>query len=329
MPEDSDYTPSPWTTHSTFDDARKAYDAHAGRSYSDAVSKGIAATDLVPAKVKTMAESPIVILCDVTGSMGEWPATIFSKLPYLDNEAKFYFGEDYEMCFGAIGDAYSDKYPLQVQPFGKGTGLADTLAKLVIEGNGGGQSNESYDLGAIYFARNCEMPKAIRPLLIFIGDEGVYPDTIASQAKACAKIEGMKESLTMDEVFTELKKKFDVYIVRKTYLRETEHKIRGQWVYLLGEDHVAPLDDAARVVDVIFGIFAKVTGKIDDFKKELAERQGKDKGGDKKIETTLKALNTIHRDAGKSTKKLTSGTKSITRRRGPAGKTSKSLLDDD
>jgi hypothetical protein len=30
--------------------------------------------------------------------MGDWPATMFSKLPYLENEGKEYLGEDFEIC---------------------------------------------------------------------------------------------------------------------------------------------------------------------------------------------------------------------------------------
>src|SRR5262245_45615202 len=109
MAETSDFTPADWSAGHPFSDARKAYDAHAGRSYADAAAKGVRSADLVPESVTTDSPSPVVILCDVTGSMGEWPATIFSKLPYLDHEAKEYLGEGVEFCFGAIGDAYSDK----------------------------------------------------------------------------------------------------------------------------------------------------------------------------------------------------------------------------
>lgn len=170
--ESHDYTPAPWSKD-TFKSARSAYDKHVGRSYDDAKSKGIASGSLVPKTIKTDSTAPILIFIDVTGSMGDWPATIFSKLGYLDHEARFYFGDDYQIAFGAIGDCFSDQYPLQVQPFASGAELKKVLTKLVIEGNGGGSSQESYDLGALYAARNCEMPNATKPLLVFIDRKSV------------------------------------------------------------------------------------------------------------------------------------------------------------
>lgn len=93
MSEAGDYTPAPcWSGHN-FKSARRAYDDVVDRSYNDAVSKGVDRGDLVPDSLTTDCEAPLVIVCDVTGSMGEWPATIFSKLPYLEFEAKEYLGE--------------------------------------------------------------------------------------------------------------------------------------------------------------------------------------------------------------------------------------------
>ena len=77
MSESGDYNPGPWTGHD-FKEARKSYDAHAGRSYEDALTSRRQGKDLVVKSLKTNSESPVVIACDVTGSMGEWPAVIFS-----------------------------------------------------------------------------------------------------------------------------------------------------------------------------------------------------------------------------------------------------------
>ena len=48
------------------------------------------------------AEVPIVIVTDLTGSMHDWPGTIFSKLPYLDNELKEYYELSLLDCFRMI-----------------------------------------------------------------------------------------------------------------------------------------------------------------------------------------------------------------------------------
>lgn len=287
MAETSDYDPGEWKGHD-FTAARKAYDVHVGRSYGDASAAGKVAADLVPASIETNSKAPVVILCDVTGSMGKWPATIFSKLPYLDKEGKEYLGEDMEISFAAIGDAFSDKYPLQIRTFSKGLDLPVQLKELVIEGGGGGQSQESYELGALYYARNAKMPNAVRPILIFIGDESLYEFVEKRHAK---DIHVDLESSRIDtkDIFEELKRKFSVYVVRKPYDRSGESAIQKQWVSLLGEDHVAILPSADRVVDVIFGFFAKETNRVDYFHAEIEGRQNPDQ-----IATVYKSLKTVH-----------------------------------
>lgn len=304
MSESGDWDPGDWKGYD-FRSARKAYDAHAGRSYDDAVHKSVKLENLIPKSLKTDARSPVVIACDVTGSMGEWPATIFEKLPLLDLESKEYL-DDMSISFAAVGDAYSDKYPLQVQEFARGTELTDKLKALVIEGNGGGQVQESYDLPALYYAHNVKMSKAGKPIFIYIGDEKFYQQVDVDQAKNIAHV-SLEKRIGSKEAVEDLKKKFSVYAIRKLYeggsgdsMSDTDKAIHAQWVDYLGADHVVILPDARRVVDVIFGIFAQETGKVGYFNTELAERQTEEQ-----VKTVTKALKTIHKpkllaDPGKS-----------------------------
>jgi len=318
MSEFGDYTPADWSGHD-FDDARKAYDVHVNRSYSDAK----ASTNLV--KKETICESriasnctnPLIIFVDVTGSMGEWPATMFSKLPYLEHEAKEYLGADTEICFGAVGDAYSDSYPLQVRPFDKGEALKQRMLELIIEGNGGGQMSETYELAALYALHNVDIPNAIKPVLIMIGDEKPYPVVSQDMAKSVAGV-SIEGTITAEQIFSSLMRKYDVYLIRKPYNRSNgdqeslqDREIRGRWVELLGADHICDLPDPARVVDVIFGILAKVANKWEEFKEEIEGRQRDDQ-----VKTVYKSLATIHSpsakakgNAGKSIMHLPDGTK--------------------
>jgi len=60
---------------------------------------------------------PIGVLFDVTGSMGGVPITLQKKIPNLMSLLlrKNYI-QDPQILFGAIGDYFSDKVPLQVGP---------------------------------------------------------------------------------------------------------------------------------------------------------------------------------------------------------------------
>ena len=325
MSESGDYSPGVWSGHD-FASARRAYDVTAGRSYDAAVSAGKATNDLIAKNVKTDSTSPVIVVVDQTGSMGEWPKIMFSKLPYLEHETKEYLGDDAEFCFMAIGDAHnSEKYPLQVRPFAKGLYLKKRLEELVIEGQGGGQHMETYELAALFAAESIDMPKAIKPIIIFIGDEEPY-DTISKDHAADLCGVKTEKTLTTKSVFDKLKDKMAVYFIQKSYgagstanhVSEDDRSTHTAWAKFVGDDHIAVLPSADRVVDVIFGILAKETGRIAYFEQELEDRQLKDAGGDKKVDMVYKSLVTIHkipehvRDVTKGTGKsvMSDGSKS-------------------
>ena len=337
MSEAGDYTPAAHWGGYDFKSARREYNDHVVTSLKDAVVNKVDPKDMVPEHLVCEAESPLILAIDVTGSMGDWPATMFSKLPYLEHEGQEYLGEDMEISFAAVGDAHGDRYPLQVQKFVKGAGLKDALKALIIEGGGGGSSEESYDLAALYYARNVDFPNAIRkPILVFIGDEGVYNYIDSTQANEwCYADTGGK--MIPAQLFDELRQKYSVYIIRKPYgsgsgnaRGSRDEAIHQQWEGFLGADHVVSLPEAARVVDVLFGILAKETGRIEYFEGELTDRQGKDSDGKHKIDVVLKSLRSVHKLPPASLKKLPAPGKSVTKRKDDSKskpKKSKSLLD--
>lgn len=312
--EDSSFNPGAWAGHS-FKDAKAAYADKAGRSYTTAKSTGTTASDLVPANITTTSRAPLVIMVDVTGSMGKWPTVIFSKLPYLDVEGKTYLGPDMEISFAAVGDIYYDKYPVQVRPFGKDLQLKTELEKLVVEGGGGGGHHESYEMGALFYANNCSMPNAVKPIFIFVADEAPYDKVTVAEAALHAKVT-LGQDLTVKEIFRQLKAKYSVYLIHKLY---TGTPTRPTWVDLIGEDHIVDLQDPDRVVDVIFGILAKEANMVDYFKKEITARQKPEQ-----VKVVYTALKTVHyypavvpdapvksrvRTGGKSTMHVPSGGK--------------------
>ena len=298
MSESGDYTPAAhWGGHS-FTDAKRAYRATADASLSEAKKRNIDPKGLFPKTMSTKSESPLVIGFDVTASMDDWPVTICSKLPYLEFEGQEYLGDGMEISWCAFGDSQYDKYPFQAQKFCKGKALKTKLDKLVHERGGGGNSCESYDLAARFYSQNCQMPEAIRkPIFIFICDEGIYSSPNADEWTNTGG-EGDWET-----DMAALCQKFSVYCIRKNYHNQ-DRKVHDQWIKTLGKDRVVRLQDPNRVVDVIFGLLAQETGRIDYFEDELAERQGADSDGDEKIAIVMKSLHSVHGVNRKSVKKI-------------------------
>lgn len=328
MSESGDFDPGHWRGHD-FNDARVAYDRHAGRGYSqppDPVKKP--SSDLVPRSMSTDSPSPLVIITDVTDSMDGWTETMFSKMPYLELEGQEYLGKAMEISFGGVGDAFSDHYPLQARPFTKGVALKDRLKELNIERGGGGTRQESYELSALYYARKVTMPKAIRrPILIMIGDEAPYDVVDSAHAKTHA-YETLKGRLSTAEIFRELQAKYSVYLIRKPYGRITgnsvspyDQEIHQKWSKLLSDEFISDLPQADRVVDVIFGILAKETGRIEYFREELEGRQRKDQ-----VETVYKSLASIHRMVAKGPKDPPDRSGKSLLHGGHAGEESKPLM---
>ncbi len=336
MSESGDYDPGPWTGHD-FGTARDDYDRHAGRSYENATTSGKTLKDLIPKFITTDCGLPLIIITDETDSMQDWPAVMFSKMPWLDKEGREYIGEDGEISFMAIGDANSGRhdgssgqedYPLQVRPFAKGLELKERIKELVLERKGGGQTYETYEIGALYCLHRVRTPKAIhKPVIIFIGDEQPYHEIHPDNAERLVGVK-IEKPIKTSEVFKKLLEKFSVYLVRKPYERVSgdsmspaDRQIFNNWADLIGVDHIAPLAEAQRVVDVILGILAKETERIEYFRKEMEGRQSKDQQT-----TVFKSLHTIHTSAEAN---LTEGRtqrsgKSIIRRGG-----GKPVADDD
>lgn len=330
------YDPGPWSGFD-YKDARKVhntYDSTAGRGYgsnagstSTRSTRSVAATtidDYLPASLTTNAKSPLVVIVDGTGSMGEFPEVIFKKLPLLDLGIADYL-DDCEISFAMVGDAGSDYYALQAQPFSKGKGLEASLNKLKIERGGGSNEQESYDLAALYYARNVEMPKAVKPILIYVCDEGIYPQVDKEWAKDRARVD-VSKNIKTQELFQELAKKYSVYCIRKHYGNQVSGeqmvgsnlRIHQQWESYVGADRIAILNNPNRVVDVIFGLVAYDTGKTDFFEQELKFRQKPEQ-----VQEVMKSMVTVGVGAGtKTSSKLR---KSIVLKK-VSGKASKSLL---
>lgn len=336
MSESGDYQPAKEWKDQDFKSARAAYDTVIQTSLQNAIANNLGVEDCVPPEIETDAEAALCIVLDDTGSMGENAGKIRGHLGYVDHEMREYLGQDTKVSFACVGDAFCDRYPLQVKPFVNGIEMQKNLDDMTIEGGGGGNGGESYDIAAMYYARHCHMPNVIRkPILIFIGDEAIHEMWDKDAVQTWARCDNPKRMSTR-EIFDELKQKFSVYIIRLRYGNSTEtnpsaeeNRIHDQWVGLLGTDHVSVLPNAERVVDLIFAILAKETDRIEYFREELVDRQSKDKGGDKKIELALKAAQTLHSTGGvpQTTANTGGGHKSMTK--GSGGPASISLLDDE
>ncbi len=262
-----------------YDDAKKGYmddlkaqsDAKGGRTYKNRSSPDFTLT--TPKKdISTSSENVIAIGIDGTGSMCDWPAEIFDRLSLLYQTLSQY-KPDLEISFAAIGDAYSDEYPLQVTKFTKGVELEDEVNALYGEGNGGGQRHETYELYGHYMLNHANVDKATSPFLFIFGDEMHYDTIDKNQVKHYIG-DDLESDLDSKDMWQKLGQKFNVFYLQKDYgYGGVTQQAKEQWSDAIGAEKVIDLPDKTRAVDVAMAIVARHWGAYDDFKDNIGARQ--------------------------------------------------------
>src|SRR5262249_17099042 len=127
------------------------------------------------------ASLPIVFALDVTGSMGEIPDRLARhELPHFMKMLQTCGVVDPQILFMAVGGPTCDKPPLQVGQFESTAELMDQwLTWSFLEGGGGAQSHESYELAMYFLSEHLDTDawnkRKKRTYLFMTGDELPYP----------------------------------------------------------------------------------------------------------------------------------------------------------
>ena len=246
--------------------AAESYRAAKGDSafaYSDSGARTVH-DDLDPLGVairesRDSAEHPntlaVAVLFDVTGSMGGVPRTLQTKLPdLLGLLLRKGYATDPQILFGAIGDATCDRAPLQVGQFESDNRMDEHLGKILLEGGGGGQKSESYELAMYFMARHtaidCFEKRGRRGYLFIIGDELPYPKV---KRREVGKVVGdrLRQDIPTRDLVAELTRVYDVYYILPAGTSYAgDDQVLAAWRELLGQN-VLELDDLDAVCEII------------------------------------------------------------------------------
>jgi hypothetical protein len=163
--------------------------------------------------------TPIVFAIGTSRSRGEDAKTIYNKMPmcigqiYLHN-----YITNPELCICGVGDAKFDRAPIQIGQFESDNRIDDNLAKLWLEGGGGGNGRESYELIAWYFtyiAARGGIDATIRgkkSKLFFSGDQCFYPVVKKEEVKKYFGVD-IEKDIPASEIFADLNQYYDVYFI--------------------------------------------------------------------------------------------------------------------
>ena len=244
-----------------------SYDSWGASSYSATkFNKTTLDYELKPngKKLKSKTKNPIIIVLDVTGSNINFARLVYDKLPmfYGEIESKGYL-DDFDLCICAVGDAKCDDYPIQIGEFAKGLEIDSWLEKIVLEGGGGGQQTESYELMAYYLLHNTEFEPGAQPMLFFIADEMPYDNVSLKEA------EEIGTPCQSDyNPFPELNKKFkdNVFVMLNKYCgRSFSNDITEKWKKLLPPEHTIRIPEEKAIVDLMLGVIALRTKELDEY----------------------------------------------------------------
>ena len=200
---------------------------------------------------------------------------------------------DPSVSFCAIGDATCDDAPLQITDFGQGVQLDQLISKIYLEGGGGGGSEESYELSAYFYLKNCNLINAELPYFFVTGDEHFYT---AIQPKYFKEVFGIQEGKLMaKDIWKELLKKFNVFHLHKTYFQKDEDvEILNQWKMAIGEARILPVQTPKACIDVILGVIA-LTSKVRTMEQYIEDMRDRGQTEDR-IEEVRLALRGLTED---------------------------------
>lgn len=190
----------------------------------------------------------VVFALDVTGSMGGIPDQLARKeLPYFMKSLMESGIPDPQVLFLAVGDANSDRAPLQVGQFESAEREMDQwLTASFLEGGGGPLGAESYEL-ALYFcarhtAMDCFEKRRTRGYLFVTGDERPYPLVSRAQVKSVLG-DDLEDDLPLARVVAEVSETYEpFFLIPDTKRRDRCERV---WRDVLGDRVIcmeAPVD---------------------------------------------------------------------------------------
>lgn len=253
-------------------------------------------------RLTSTARNVLIVVTDVTGSMGDNPEEIFRRLPLMFEEACMLLGSrDLEVLFIAHGDARTDQHAVQVTRFGAGSELDLMLTSFSLSCGGGGQGSETPEIVAYYLLRQVDTSSAQNVYVWFVTDEAGCETLQPHLIRRWLELNLEPEYTQATTVFAALRRKMHIFVVlfdTGVYRHEPDkhNKIRPYWERVLGGvECVVPLDDARRIVDVMLGTIAVMTDQLALFTGALKSRQLPTNHGAHNVATVLQSIALVGR----------------------------------
>ena len=204
---------------------------------------------------------PIIIALDVTGSMRGIPMDLIqNSFPEIMKSLLDSGVNDAQVCFIGVGDCYCDNAPIQCGQFESSDELMEKwLQKVYLEGGGGANPGESYNLAWYFASRHTETDsfekRGKKGVLITLGDEPCLSEIPKSEIENLFG-DNAQDGITSKSLVEEVKGKWNIYHIHfSDYNNDSTSK---KWKNLIGEDNVKVLPrDNYNLIPVISDLILK------------------------------------------------------------------------
>ena len=214
--------------------------------------------------------TPIIIGLDVTGSMGFVAESIAKEqlntvMTRIIEEKPV---DDPHLMFMAVGDIRSDVGPLQVSQFETDIRIIDQLRNIWLEGRGGGNHTESYDLPWYFAVHKTDIDvvkRGKKGYLFTIGDE--YPPNEPlprNRLSSILNVEEVREYDSPKQLLDHASEKYKVFHLlaeEGAECRSVENKkhVRQAWKDLMGRN-VVFVRNHKHIDDIIIAVLKIAEG---------------------------------------------------------------------
>lgn len=187
---------------------------------------------------------PIIIALDVTGSMRGIPMDLIqNSFPEIMKSLLDSGVNDAQVCFIGVGDCYFDNAPIQCGQFESSDELMEKwLQKVYLEGGGGANPGESYNLAWYFASRHTETDsfekRGKKGVLITLGDEPCLAEIPKSEIENLFG-DNAQDGITSKSLVEEVKEKWNIYHIH--FSNDNNDFISKKWKNLIGEDNVKVL----------------------------------------------------------------------------------------
>ena len=212
---------------------------------------------------------PVFVGLDVTGSMKKVPEVVQEKLPALMGLlTRRGYLDDPAVCVAAIGDVAYDRVPFEVGQFETGIEIDNDIRNMYLEGGGGGNMHESYEIALFFLDRMVKFDafekREKKGYAFIVCDEELTKTLKLDDIKKVFGSDcGAQGDINVDDLLASVVQKWELYcIIPKMTQNYDNPKYSVRWRALLGE-RVLRLDDPSGIAELIASTIGIMEENVD------------------------------------------------------------------